>query len=159
MSHQQRPRYRRQDDQERAEEQSAEAALDQTGQESRTQQGPAHECDINTIAKAFGLSTRNMPIPPEVYDARYYGDMSDVPDLQTALNRIREATDHFMALPPKLRQRFGDNPGNLWAFVNDPQNADEAVALGLLRRVEDRQPEGQLEAKTAPSGAEGGTQT
>lgn len=100
---------------------------------SKTLQGPALEADINYIVKTYGLNTTQ--VPPEVYDPRYYGDLSDVPDLQTALNRVREAEEHFMKLPPELRARFHDSPGVLWDFVNDPRNGEEAVRLGLLKQI------------------------
>lgn len=100
-------------------------------QPSLTKQGAAPDCDINNIVRAFG---RNFPVPPEVMDPRYYGDLSDVPDLQTALERIREAEAHFQALPSRLRSKFNNSPAELWDFINDPSNADEAVELGLLKR-------------------------
>lgn len=99
---------------------------------SRTLQGPAADCDINNIMRAYG--SQGMPIPPEVLDVRYYGDLSDVPDLQTALDRIREASERFASLPSALRAQFSNSPAELWEFVNDPRNADEAVNLGLLKR-------------------------
>ncbi|QXP44219.1 MAG: internal scaffolding protein [Arizlama microvirus] len=126
-------KYRRQDDQKAAEAASI-ACSTVNDEPSKTLQGPTAEADINNIAKAFGLTGRNMPIPAEVYDPRYYGDLSEVPDLQTALNIVREAENKFMHLPADLRRKFHDSPGVLWDFVNDPRNAEEAVTLGLLHR-------------------------
>lgn len=109
---------------------------------SMTLQGPAHDADINTIAKVYGLNRGVMPIPPEIFDPANYADHSEVPDLQGALNLVLEADRQFMRLPPDLRRRFDDNPAVLWNFVNDPRNADEAVKLGLLKRREIVAPEG-----------------
>ena len=99
---------------------------------SMTLQGPAEEADVNWIARHYGLSEK--AVPPEALDPRFYGDMTEVPDLATALDIVRDAQAKFDALPVRLRDRFNQDPGRLWAFVNDPENADEAVRLGLLMR-------------------------
>lgn len=117
---------------------------------SLTQQGYAEECDINWIVRTYGLA--DAAVPPAVLDPRYYGDFSEVPDLATALELVRDARVKFDALPVKLRNRFDNDPGRLWAFVNDPENADEAVRLGLLARAE-VQPSG---GPSGPSGAASG---
>jgi len=64
-----------------------------------------------------------------------YGDFTNVPDLRTALDMVNDAKNRFMALPAKLRTRFDNDPANLWSFVNDPENADLAVTLGLLQKL------------------------
>lgn len=102
--------------------------------DSLTVQGPAQDADINVLVRRFGIDRAAMPVAP--FDPSAYGDLSDVPDLGTALLRIKEASDRFAALPPLLRRRFGNDPVELWEFVNDPQNGDEAVSLGLLQRLE-----------------------
>lgn len=100
---------------------------------SRTQQQFRTDADINVIAKRFGLDRQPMPVAP--IDPAYYGDFTGAPDLRTVLDNVRDAREHFMALPPKLRARFHNKPAELWEFVNDPENADEAVRLGLLARA------------------------
>lgn len=136
--------YVRQDDQQLRELRSI-AAQQINDEPSKTMQGPALEADVNYIAKAYGLTGKTLPIPPEAFDPSYYGDLSDVPDLATALNRIRDAEDHFMRLPPDLRRRFHDSPGVLWDFVNNPANSEESIALGLLHR-----PPEALKTESAP---------
>lgn len=100
-----------------------------------TQQQFKDDADINILAKRYGLEKQ--PLPVEALDPRFYGDLSEVPDLRTLLDIANEAKNHFMELPPKLRARFNNQPGQLWAFVNDPENADESVRLGLLVRPPD----------------------
>jgi len=102
---------------------------------SLTQQQFAEEADINTLVRRFGLDAQPMPIAP--FNPEDYGDFTDVPDLRTALDLVNDAKNRFMALPPKLRARFHNQPGELWAFVNDPENGDESVRLGLLARASD----------------------
>lgn len=116
--------------------------------ESLTQQQFADDVDINVLVKRLGLD--KVQLPAEAIDPRYYGDVSDVPDLRTVLDLANEARNKFMELPPKLRSRFNNEPAELWDFVNNPENADEAVRLGLLIKP----PEPPAEQKEAPPLAE-----
>lgn len=101
---------------------------------SLTQQSFAEDADLNVLVKRFGIDKE--ALPPAVFDPDYYGDVGDVPDLRTALEIVRDAQARFDALPAKLRRRFENDPAKLWEFVHDPENADEAVRLGVLFRPE-----------------------
>lgn len=127
------PRVMAQTDRAALEARSRRAGL-VTTEPSKTIQGPAHDADINTIAKNFGLFGKNLPIPPAIFDPDNYADLSEVPDLQTALNLVREANEQFGRLPADLRSMFNHDPAALWDFVQNPANADQAVELGLLSR-------------------------
>lgn len=85
------------------------------------------ECDINVLIKKFGIDnlpiTKRMPI---------IGDFADVMDYQTALNMVLEADEAFMQLPGKVRERFDDSPQKLMEFLENRDNRDEAVKLGLI---------------------------
>lgn len=107
-----------------------------TGTESLVQQQYVEETDINVLVKRLGISDR-MPAP--AVDPRFYGDMGNIVDLRTALDTVREAREHFDALPAPLRARFQNNPALLFDFVNDPANVEEAIKLGVLAR--ERTPE------------------
>lgn len=121
---------------------------------SKTLQAPAHEADINNIAKAYGLTGKRLPIPPEIFDPRHYADLSEAPSLQEALNLVREAESQFMRLPPDLRRMFHDSPAVLWDFVQNPANAEKAVELGLLvPREPNAPPRGSQSEKTPPGEA------
>lgn len=102
---------------------------------SLTQQSFTTDCDLNVLVKRFGIDKGPLPVVP--VDASYYGDFSNVPDLKTALDRVRDAQMHFDALPSALRKRFDNSPGKLWDFVTDLSNLDEAIKLGLLAREAD----------------------
>jgi phage internal scaffolding protein len=95
---------------------------------TRAQQHHKEECDINVIVKRFGI-TGKMPINQS--EARY-GDFTAAEDYHTALNRIIEAEDDFMALPAEIRSQFDNNPANLIGFLNDPSNKSAAEKLGLI---------------------------
>lgn len=98
--------------------------------ESKTQQQFAEDADINVMMRRFGVA--EMQLPPMAHDPKFYGDMSDIPDLRTALERVRDAEEKFMALEPALRARFHNSPALLYEFVMDERNMDEAKRLGLL---------------------------
>lgn len=61
-----------------------------------------------------------------------YGDYSDLPTYQEAQQIVIESEAMFDALPSSIRARFGNDPANLLDFVNNPDNVDEAIKLGLL---------------------------
>ncbi|WNK13188.1 MAG: internal scaffolding protein [Microvirus sp.] len=103
-------------------------------EESLTQQHFSEDADLNVLVRRFGIDKR--PLPHVPLDPSYYGDMTNVPDLRTVLDIAHDAREKFAALPAKTRARFNNQPTQLWDFVNDPENADEAVRLGLLRRPE-----------------------
>lgn len=102
--------------------------------DSLTVEGPARDADINVLVKRYGIDKSGMPVAP--IDPSAYGDLSEAPDLKTAMDRIRDANERFAALPASMRRRFNNDAAQLWDFVNDPQNGDESVSLGLLQREE-----------------------
>lgn len=93
-----------------------------------TQQHMADECDINKILEKFGV-TGQLPVSNV---SPQYGDFSGVTDYHSALNQIANMESDFMALPAALRVRFGHDPAELLAFLENPQNREEAIQLGLI---------------------------
>lgn len=95
-----------------------------------TQQHFKDECDINNILKrveATGVLPTNTKAP-------VYGDFTVVPkSLLEAFGMIKQANDLFMALPAVARERFNNDPEKMVAFLNDPQNREEAFKLGLVK--------------------------
>lgn len=96
---------------------------------SVTQQQFKEECDINTIAKNYGMTGQ---LPAAVFMPQY-GDFTEVADFQTALHQIQRAEASFMAMPATVRDRFNNDPQRFLAFTSDVRNADELKALGLTR--------------------------
>ncbi|QCQ84604.1 internal scaffolding protein [Blackfly microvirus SF02] len=98
----------------------------------------APDADINKLLERFGLKDGS-ELPGEplgIVDPRYYGDFSETPDLRTALDSVREqvhaAETNFQQLPARIRARFKNNAAELYQWVMDPQNIEEAVEIGLL---------------------------
>lgn len=50
------------------------------------------------------------------------------------LVKVQEVQGQFSALPAKIRKRFSHNPANLLRFIQDKNNLEEAIELGLVSR-------------------------
>lgn len=96
---------------------------------SLTVQSFTEDADINVLARRFGIT--DIPLTPIGDDLI---DTTQFPDLREILEARRAAANGFAALPIKIRKRFRNSPEELWNFLQDPDNADEAVRLGLLSR-------------------------
>lgn len=104
--------------------------------ESLTVQAEAESCDLNVIVKRFGMA--NLVESHRRAQLRYE-ELPPQMDYQEALLQIEAAHGLFMALPSGLRKRFNNNPAEFLDFVDDPENADELVALGLRKGPESRE--------------------
>lgn len=99
---------------------------------SLTVQTFTEDANINVLARRFGITEIPFtPVSEEVIDTTQF------PELREILEARRAAANGFANLPLKIRKRFRNSPEELWNFLQDPDNADEAVRLGLLfRRAE-----------------------
>lgn len=97
---------------------------------SMTKQEFVRECDINNVIKAFSRSGQFNHINARASQGTYQ-DLPDSVDFQESLAVIQVAEAAFMSLPSKTRERFGNEPAEFLAFVNDPKNAEEMITLGL----------------------------
>jgi phage internal scaffolding protein len=95
---------------------------------SLAQQHMKDECDINILVERFGV-TGSMPVAPLEPS---YGDFSGVGDYHTALNKIRAADEAFMALPAKIRAKFDHDPNSLLNYLQNDENRNEAIQIGLI---------------------------
>jgi phage internal scaffolding protein len=93
-----------------------------------TQQHFKDECDINNILRQFNITGQ---LPENKLSPRY-GDFTGISDYHTALNQVIAAEDEFMRLPADLRARFANDPAQLIEFLNNSENKDEAIKLGLV---------------------------
>lgn len=102
--------------------------VDFTDAEQLTDQTHADELDINTVMRRWANGTEpiiNAQIPK-------YGDFSNVDDYLVARLNVAEVQDSFDKLPHAVRAKFNFEPHELLAFVDNPDNYDEAIRLGLL---------------------------
>ena len=99
---------------------------------SMTQAQFKDECDINKIMDRY-FRTGCLSDPLNQMRPGTYGDFSEMGDYMENMNKIVQAREMFDALPSRVRERFGNNPGAMIDFVMDPNNREEAKRLGLLK--------------------------
>lgn len=106
-------------------------ASDETGlscdDPSLTQQQFADESDINNIVDRF-MKTGHLPTPSSMPQ---FADYEGIFDFQSAMNVVRQADENFMRMDAKVRARFHNSPQEFLEFFANPDNAEEAVRLGL----------------------------
>lgn len=96
---------------------------------SMTRQEFADDADINVLMARFeatGLAPTNL----NKGEPRYL-DVSDVPDMRSALETLNIATDAFMSLPATVRRKFDNDPVQFVEFAQDPKNIDDLRSWGL----------------------------
>ena len=96
--------------------------------EGMTQPEFKADCDINTIISRYEAAQAPLPIS----DISHYLDYSQVTDYQTAMQSVAAIGDYFDSLPATVRKRFANDPSELLAFLDQPQNRSEAEILGLV---------------------------
>lgn len=97
---------------------------------SKVQQNLKDRTDINLImAKYHKTGLIDWVKDPSKAD---YGDFSQVEDYQTALHQVMEAQEAFMTLSAKVRNKFSNDPAKFIEFMQNPENKDEAIELGLI---------------------------
>jgi phage internal scaffolding protein len=97
------------------------------------QQHYKDECDINNILRQFNITG----LLPESTLSPRYGDFSGIGDYHSALNSVLAAETEFMALPAQIRSRFQNDPAQLIDFLDNPDNINEAISLGLVNNTEE----------------------
>lgn len=117
---------------------------------SRTKQAFKDEVDINRIM----IKYQKTGVLPVTTKEAQYGDFTDVPDLETAMNKINAAYDTFMQQPSTIRKRFNNDPAELLAFIQDENNRNEAENLGLLKPKQEATAPAVKTEPTGESGAE-----
>lgn len=108
---------------------SKETAFNTTGV-SKTVQSQKGEADINNIVRKFGLTGEL----PNNYRAPSYGDFSNITDYHSALNAVAEANANFLTVPVEIRKKFANDPEQFVEFCLNPENKDELIKLGLMKK-------------------------
>ena len=95
---------------------------------SRTKKSFQDECNINNILKQYektGLLTHTRNHEGN------YGDFITGGDYHDHMNLIIQADAMFMELPAKVRAEFENDAGAFLDFVQDPDNTDRMIEMGL----------------------------
>lgn len=104
------------------------AGLNFCESESRTKQEFAKEADINNIMAQY-VKTGVLPASER---EPQYGDFLNATDYREALEAVLAAEEDFSQLPSDVRERFENDPAQLLEFVENEDNYEEALELGLL---------------------------
>lgn len=96
---------------------------------SLTDQSYQKQCDVNHIMKKWSQTGQIQHVAKK---QGVYADLSKIGDLTESLENVNRANEAFMALDPKIRARFGNNPIEFVKFLSDDSNHQEAQKLGLL---------------------------
>lgn len=105
--------------------------LDFSDAPSRTKSEFADDCNINNIVgKAMKTG-----ILPSGNRKPLFEDFSMVSDYVDTQRTIAQAEQNFMQLDPTIREQFGNNVANLLDFIDNPENAEEAAAMGLIAPI------------------------
>lgn len=100
----------------------------------------AQEADINFLLARY-KNTGSLYTAEDLIKAKrrpQFGDFTGIPDYQDSLDKMREAFSMFGDLPLAVRQRFSDDPVKLLDFLQDKNNFDEAVRLGLVDKLPEK---------------------
>lgn len=96
---------------------------------SRTKQNLSEATNINKIMRRYVRDGELTHISRALGE---YRDVSGLPDLHQAMNLVADAQSTFNQLPAAIRKRCGHDVGNFIPFIDDPDNLEECVELGLL---------------------------
>lgn len=99
---------------------------------SLTQQSFRDSVDINSIISRF---SKQGGVPAMEYTADLFADFSSLGSYQDCMNAVIDANEIFDTLPPGIRNRFSNSPGDFLDFVSDPSNLDEMIELGLAPKA------------------------
>lgn len=97
---------------------------------TRVKQSFVAECDINNILKQYSATGQLKHISARAQQGAYR-DLPDEVDFQYAQNVVAQASQAFATLPSRTRDRFNNDPVKFLEFMSDPENAPEAIRLGL----------------------------
>lgn len=101
---------------------------------SKTEQKHTADCNINTLINRYDyrqiVNLRN--------DRKGQYGFVDAIDFQEAMYIVSKGNEMFNELPSELRsKKFQNDPAQFLSFVQDPENAQEMVKLGLAVNVDD----------------------
>jgi phage internal scaffolding protein len=97
-----------------------------------TLQSAKDDCDLNLIVDRMTKTGEQLPMA-SIQD---YGDFTGAEDYHTLMNKLIDAQDAFSSLDAPIRERFNNDPGRLFDFLNVESNRDEAIKLGLINQPE-----------------------
>lgn len=97
---------------------------------SMTDQSQEPDTNINNLMKGMTMRDYNNIVGSQ---NGFYADLSEIPkNLTSAMETVQKAQMAFDSLPSNVRERFGNSPESMMAFLSDKNNKEEAIKLGLI---------------------------
>lgn len=103
-----------------------------------TEQSHKEEVNINNIVRRHGIDL--IAKTAMLQSSDYQFDDVTGNDFQEAMQKVAKATQSFQNMPSELRKRFDNSPAKFLDFVQNPDNIDEVVNMGLAKRRPEIQP-------------------
>lgn len=100
---------------------------------SKTDQSFKKECDVNNIVKQYAKTGQ---ITHLARTQGVFADLSNVDDLLSSYDDIKQAESAFLKVPAELRKKLHNDPNNLISYLQDPKNDLEAIQYGLKDKRE-----------------------
>lgn len=97
-------------------------------QPSKTDQSQAPACDVNNIMAKYKKTGQ---ITHLARKQGVYADVSQISDLQTAIEQVQSANNAFMSIPAELRAKLNNDPVKFIEYLQDPSNDEESIKYGL----------------------------
>jgi len=95
-----------------------------------TEQAHKEQCDVNKIITKYDKHGVIQHVSN--FEAQY-GDVSGV-EFKKAQDQVIYAQKLFDQLPSYLRKRFENSPQKLLSFMDNPDNREEAINLGMINK-------------------------
>jgi phage internal scaffolding protein len=89
------------------------------------------EMDLNNILKKY--QTRD--IPEHLKRQGVFADYSSYTDLGQHLENIQSVQERFDMLPSSTREKFQNDPIQMLTFLQDANNDEESISLGLKPKI------------------------
>lgn len=112
--------------------------VDCSEDEILTEQSHKDEVNINNIVKRHGVDL--IAKTAALQTAEYQMDDITGNDFQEAMLKVTKAQQTFESMPSALRKKFDNNPAQFMDFVQNPDNQDSLVEMGLAQRLPTNQP-------------------
>jgi len=97
-------------------------------EESMAQESDAKDADINVIMARYQQTGQ---IPQQMMSP-LFGDFTEPLDYATAVSTIRAAEEAFLEVPAKIRNQFGNDPGQFIEFCSKEENREKLQEMGLV---------------------------
>lgn len=82
-----------------------------------------------------------------------YDDFTKAESFQDALNIVIHGRQQFALLDARTRNRFDNDPAKFLAYIDDPANVEEHIALGFRKKPETQAPAESPDSRSKPNSA------